>query len=62
VRDAIRTLNTHHAYETFRTERNRQYHDIDRDYDKLVPLIAPWSTNEAYSDIILSTIKNRNFK
>lgn len=62
VRDAIRTLNTHHAYEAFRTERDRQYHDIDRDYDKLVPLIAPWSTNEAYSDIILSTIKNRNFK
>lgn len=62
VRDAIRTLNTHRAYEDFRKERDRQYHDIDRDYDKLVPLIAPWSTNEQYGDIILSTIKNRNFK
>src|SRR5210317_1827761 len=45
VRDAIRTLNTHRAYEDLRKERDRQYHDIDRDYDKLVPLIAPWSTN-----------------
>ena len=61
VRDVVRILNNHPAYSDFRSERDTQYNEKYRDWDTLVPLVAPWSTNEAYGDIILSTIKKRGF-
>jgi len=61
VKDVVRILNSHPAYKEFRKERDRQYKGNFRNWDTLVPLIAPWSTTEEYGDIILSTIKKRGF-
>jgi len=60
VQNTFDILNNHPAYKDFRHERDSQFHNNDRDYKQLVPLIAPWSTNEKYSAIILDTITNRN--
>lgn len=60
VKDVIDILNNHHAYEEFRLERARQSGLVESwDYDKLVPTVAPWSTNEKYVAIILEQIKAR---
>ena len=60
IKDVIDILNRHPAYEEFRTERAKQLGFIDKwNFDKLVPGIAPWSTNEQYVAIILNTIKDR---
>ena len=60
VKDVIDILNNHHAYEEFRLERARQSGFVESwDYDKLVPTVAPWSTNEKYVAIILEQIKAR---
>ena len=60
VKDVIDILNRHHAYEDFRLERERQSDWVESwDYKRLVPTIAPWSTNENYVAIILEQIEAR---
>ena len=60
VQDAIDILNRHPAYADFRIERARQSNWVETwNYELLVPHIAPWSTNELYSAIILDTINAR---
>lgn len=61
VKDAIRILNNHPAYEDFRTERASQQSLFNSgwDYSKLTPTLAPWSTNEKYGAIILEAINAR---
>ena len=60
VQDAIDILNRHPAYEDFRKERARQSEWVESwNYELLVPYVAPWSTNEKYSAIILDTINAR---
>lgn len=60
VQDAIDILNRHPAYEDFRVERAKQSEWVETwNYELLVPHIAPWSTNELYSAIILDTINAR---
>jgi uncharacterized FlgJ-related protein len=60
VKDAIDILNRHPAYADFRKERAKQSDWVESwDYKLLVPHIAPWSTNEKYSAIILDTINAR---
>jgi len=60
VADVIRILNTHHAYENFRQERAIQSQlEQGWDYDKIVATVAPWSTNENYSAILLEQINGR---
>ena len=57
VQDAIDILNRHPAYADFRAERARQSDWVESwNYELLVPHIAPWSTNEKYSDIVDFTI------
>ena len=53
VLDMIQTINRHSAYEDFRAERNKQIQKAYWNYKKLVPLLAPWSTNPDYGKIIL---------
>jgi Bax protein len=60
VQDAIDILNRHPAYADFRVEREKQSEWVETwNYELLVPHIAPWSTNELYSAIILDTINAR---
>ena len=60
VQDAIDILNRHPAYADFRVERAKQSEWVETwNYELLVPHIAPWSTNELYSAIILDTINAR---
>lgn len=61
VKDAIRILNNHPAYEDFREERARQQGLLytSWDYEKLTPTLGPWSTNEKYGAIILESINAR---
>ena len=60
VKDVIDILNNHHAYEEFRLERARQSGFVESwDYDRLIPTVALWSTNEKYVAIILEQIKAR---
>ena len=60
VKDVIDILNRHPAYKNFREEREKQNGwDNEWNYQALVEHLAPWSTNEKYSAIILSTINNR---
>jgi len=56
VRDMIRILNTHSAYEKFREYREDQIADGEWNYGKLLSGMTAWSTNEDYAKIILSTI------
>ena len=56
VRDMIRILNTHPAYEKFRQYRAEQLEDGEWDYSELLSGMTAWSTNKNYQKIILSTI------
>ena len=57
VADVIDILNRHPAYKDFRTERNKQLKDAYWNYEKLMPLLAPWSTNPDYGKIVLKRMK-----
>jgi len=56
VRDMVRILNTHPAYEKFRTYREKQIANGEWNYSQLLSGMTAWSTNEDYAKIILSTI------
>ncbi len=60
VKDMIRILNTHPAYEEFRKERAKQIEDTKWDYKKLLAGITAWSTNPKYIDIIWTAIVDNN--
>ena len=60
VKDMIRILNTHPAYEEFRNEREKQLDKGNWDYRKLLNGITAWSTNPKYIDLIWSTIVDNN--
>ena len=60
VKDMIRILNSHPAYEKFRTERAKQIEDTKWDYKRLLDGITAWSTNPKYKDIIWSAIVDNN--
>ena len=60
VKDMIRILNTHPAYEEFRIERAKQIEDTKWDYKKLLAGITAWSTNPKYIDIIWTAIVDNN--
>ena len=57
VADVIDILNRHPAYKDFRTERNKQLKDAYWNYEKLMPLLAAWSTNPEYGNIVLKRMK-----
>ena len=57
VGDVIDILNRHPAYKDFRIERDNQIHKTYWNYEKLIPLLAPWSTNPDYGKIILARMK-----
>ena len=57
VADVIDILNRHPAYKDFRTERNKQLKDAYWNYEKLMPLLAAWSTNPDYGKIVLKRMK-----
>ena len=56
IRDMIRILNTHPAYEKFRDYREEQIADGEWNYSQLLSGMTAWSTNPDYHKIILSTI------
>ena len=56
VKDMIRILNTHPAYEEFREARQDQLEDGKWDYRILLSGMTAWSTNPDYKEIILQTI------
>ena len=56
VKDMIRILNTHPAYEKFRKYREEQLEDGKWNYSVLLSGMTAWSTNPDYQKIILSTI------
>jgi Bax protein len=56
VRDMIRILNTHPAYDKFREYRAEQLEDGKWNYSKLLSGMTAWSTNPDYQNIILSAI------
>ena len=56
VKDMIRILNTHPAYEKFRDYREEQIADGEWNYSQLLSGMTAWSTNPDYQKIILSTI------
>ena len=56
VKDMIRILNTHPAYEKFRDYREQQIDAGEWNYSKLLSGMTAWSTNPDYQKIILSTI------
>jgi len=62
VKYVIKTLNNHHAYGEFRLEREKQNSGwrTTWNYDRLVPTLDKWSTNENYADILLEQIRTRN--
>ena len=60
VKDMIRILNTHPAYEKFRIEREIQLDNGKWEYKKLLVGISAWSTNPKYRDMIWSTIVDNN--
>ena len=62
VRDMIRILNNHPAYEKFRAERKKQITEGHWDVAKLLDGITAWSTNPKYKDIILAKIRSENIK
>ena len=57
VADVIDILNRHPAYKDFRIERNKQIGKAYWNYKKLIPHLAPWSTNPDYGKIILRRMK-----
>ena len=56
IRDMIRILNTHPAYEKFRESRAEQLGDGKWNYRQLMLGMTAWSTNPDYVEIILQTI------
>ena len=56
VKDMIRILNTHPAYEKFREYRTEQLEDGEWNYKLLLSGMTAWSTNPDYQNIILSAI------
>tara|TARA_E500000178_G_C16869819_1_gene683793 strand:- start:387 stop:1028 length:642 start_codon:yes stop_codon:yes gene_type:complete len=56
VRDMIRILNTHPAYEKFRSSRAKQIDSGEWNYGELLLGMTAWSTNKNYQKIILATI------
>ena len=56
IKDMIRILNTHPAYEKFRVEREQQLETGTWNYRKLLSGMTAWSTNPDYQEIILQTI------
>ena len=56
VKDMIRILNTHPAYEKFRDYRTEQLDAGKWNYSELLSGMTAWSTNKNYKKIILSTI------
>jgi Bax protein len=56
VKDMIKILNTHPAYEKFREHRAEQLEDGKWNYKLLLSGMTSWSTNPDYQKIILSTI------
>ena len=56
IKDMIRILNTHPAYEKFREARANQLHDGKWNYRELMMGMTAWSTNPDYAEIILQTI------
>jgi Bax protein len=56
VRDMIRILNTHPAYELFRVRKEQQIDDGKWNYRELLEGMTAWSTNPDYGAIILSAI------
>mgnify|MGYP001195335729 FL=1 len=56
VKDMIRILNTHPAYEFFRDVRAENLESGQWDYGRLLSGMTAWSTNPDYKQIILQTI------
>ena len=56
IKDMIRILNTHPAYEKFREARAKQLEDGKWNYRSLLSGMTAWSTNPDYQEIILQTI------
>ena len=56
IKDMIRILNTHPAYEKFREARAKQLEDGKWNYRLLMLGMTAWSTNPDYAEIILQTI------
>jgi uncharacterized FlgJ-related protein len=56
IKDMIRILNTHPAYDKFREYRAEQLEYGKWDYKLLLSGMTAWSTNPDYQKIILSTI------
>ena len=56
IKDMIRILNTHPAYEKFRQARAEQLEDGKWNYRQLMLGMTAWSTNPDYAEIILQTI------
>ena len=56
IKDMIRILNTHPAYEKFRKARSKQLENGQWDYRILMSGMTAWSTNPDYKEIILQTI------
>ena len=56
IKDMIRILNTHPAYEKFREARANQLQDGKWNYRALMMGMTAWSTNPDYAEIILQTI------
>ena len=56
VKDMIRILNTHPAYEKFREYRAEQSEAGEWNYSELLSGMTAWSTNPDYQNIILSAI------
>ena len=60
VKDMVRILNSHPAYEKFREERETQIDAGKWEYKALLNGITAWSTNPKYKDIIWSAIVDNN--
>ena len=60
VKDMIRILNTHPAYEKFRYEREKQIDNGKWNYQRLLKGITAWSTNPRYIEIIWIAIVDNN--
>ena len=56
IKDMIRILNTHPAYEKFRSSRAEQLEIGKWNYRQLMLGMTAWSTNPDYAEIILQTI------
>jgi len=56
VKDMIRILNTHPAYDKFRKYRAEQLEEGVWNYSQLLSGMTAWSTNPDYQNIILSAI------